>query len=207
MIGFHTRLEAARSLLLLAGRNEPEDEKLWAIKQCSTQWPLVRFTNGLVRLCVPEEFTVVGALGGVEASRTQVREHNTTTRIADFGLGTAHPRLGTQRAQIPGSDTGAGQSRPSQNFREGPRYLLWPTFPIPAKCLCCSLCRPLPRNEFGHVGSSKFRSTEARIPPFSQKCVLIVLPGSWHTPALSSGMKNRNYRIRKRQIRTNMTSI
>jgi ATP-dependent DNA helicase PIF1 len=30
------------------------------------------FTNGSQRLCVPEEFTVNGALGNVEASRTQV---------------------------------------------------------------------------------------------------------------------------------------
>ncbi|KAI9445010.1 hypothetical protein H4582DRAFT_873258 [Lactarius indigo] len=29
---------------------------------------------------------------------------------------TAHSRLGTQRAQVPGPDTAAGQSRPSQHF-------------------------------------------------------------------------------------------
>ncbi len=85
VIGFLTRLEAARRRLLLAGRDKPEDQNLGAVKRCSTWWPLVRFTNGSQRLCVREEFTVDGARGNVEAYRTQVREHNTATGITDFG--------------------------------------------------------------------------------------------------------------------------
>ena len=46
-------------------------------------WPLVKFTNDSERLCVPEEFTVHGALGNVEASRTQVRENHIATGITD----------------------------------------------------------------------------------------------------------------------------
>ncbi|KAI0317996.1 hypothetical protein OF83DRAFT_1043237, partial [Amylostereum chailletii] len=37
------------------------------------EWPLVRFTNGLRMLCVPEEFTVENSTGGIFAKRTQVR--------------------------------------------------------------------------------------------------------------------------------------
>ncbi|KAH9050433.1 P-loop containing nucleoside triphosphate hydrolase protein [Lactarius hengduanensis] len=48
-----------------AGRNKPEDEGHRAVQQCSTRWPLVKFTNGSQRLCVLEGFTVNG-------SRTQV---------------------------------------------------------------------------------------------------------------------------------------
>ncbi len=79
LVSFDTRLEAARRGLLLVGRDKPEDEKSEAVERCSTWWPLVRFTNGSQRLCVPQEFTVNGARGNVEASRVQVREHNTAT--------------------------------------------------------------------------------------------------------------------------------
>ncbi|KAH9165820.1 hypothetical protein EDB89DRAFT_1911107 [Lactarius sanguifluus] len=72
VIGFFTGLEAARRGVDLACRETPEDERRNAVKQCPTRWPLVKFTNDLEFLCSPEEFTVDGALGNVEASRTQV---------------------------------------------------------------------------------------------------------------------------------------
>jgi hypothetical protein len=83
VIGFLKRLEAARCGLRLAGGDIPEDRKYDAVQKCSRAWPLVRFTNGSERLCVPEEFTVNGGLGNVEASRTQVCENHTVTGIAD----------------------------------------------------------------------------------------------------------------------------
>jgi hypothetical protein len=94
VVGFLTRLEAARRRILLAGRKELEDVTLAAVQRCSRLWPLVRFTNGASRLCVPEEFTVTGARGNVEASRTQVCElrHTassilTLVRCHSFSLG------------------------------------------------------------------------------------------------------------------------
>jgi len=72
VIGFLTRFAAARRRLLLAGRDKPEDYRLAAVKRCDTLWPLVMFTNGSEYLCVPEVFSVTGARGNVEASRTQV---------------------------------------------------------------------------------------------------------------------------------------
>jgi ATP-dependent DNA helicase PIF1 len=77
VIGFITRFETACRELYIAGRKKLEDPKLAAVKRCSRLWPLVMFTNGSKRLCVPEEFSVTGARGNVEASRTQVREHHT----------------------------------------------------------------------------------------------------------------------------------
>ncbi|KAF8272916.1 hypothetical protein EI94DRAFT_1677246 [Lactarius quietus] len=86
VIGFLTRFAAARRRLLLAGRDKPEDHRLAAVKRCDTLWPLVMFTNGSEYLCVPEVFSVTGARGNVEASRTQVREHqHTVASITDFG--------------------------------------------------------------------------------------------------------------------------
>ena len=82
--GFLKRFEAACRGIHLAGRNAPEDHRFAAVKQCGTLWPLVRFTNGSECLCVPEEFTVTGARGNVEASRTQVPGHYTATSVADF---------------------------------------------------------------------------------------------------------------------------
>ncbi|KAH9004250.1 hypothetical protein EDB86DRAFT_2155153 [Lactarius hatsudake] len=72
VIGFFTGLEAARRGVDLACRETPEDESLNTVKQCPTRWPLVKFTNDVELLCVPEKFTVDDALGNVEASRTQV---------------------------------------------------------------------------------------------------------------------------------------
>ena len=83
MLGFLTRLEAARRGLRLAGRDISEDERYDAVQKCSRAWPLVKFTNDSERLCVPEEFTVHGALGNVEASRTQVRENHIANGITD----------------------------------------------------------------------------------------------------------------------------
>ncbi|KAH9044707.1 hypothetical protein EDB85DRAFT_481882 [Lactarius pseudohatsudake] len=55
---------------LVNGTTEDEDHR--AVQQCSTRWPLVKFTNGSQRLCILEEFTVNGVRENVEASRTQV---------------------------------------------------------------------------------------------------------------------------------------
>ena len=85
MTGLLTRSEAARRRIYIAGRDKLEDVKLVAVKNCSRRWPLVRFTNGAERLCVPEEFAVTGARGYVEASRTQVREYHTPSGITDSG--------------------------------------------------------------------------------------------------------------------------
>ena len=85
VIGFLTRFEAARRRLRIAGRKEPEDPRLAAVQKCSRLWPLVKFTNGSERPCVPEEFSVTGARGNVEASRTQVREHHTAYAVTDVG--------------------------------------------------------------------------------------------------------------------------
>lgn len=85
MTGLLTRFEAASRGIYIAGRKELEDKKLVAVKKCSRRWPLVRFTNGTERLCVPEEFAVTGARGYVEASRTQVREYHTSSDITDSG--------------------------------------------------------------------------------------------------------------------------
>lgn len=69
---------------------------------------MVRFTNGREMLCVPAEFTVNNALGGMEASRVQVR----ISIRSCLGLmyspgpvkGPPYPRLGSERAQIAGPD-------------------------------------------------------------------------------------------------------
>lgn len=42
------------------------------LPQNARVWPVVRFTNGRKVLCIPFEFTVVNASGGVEAKRDQV---------------------------------------------------------------------------------------------------------------------------------------
>lgn len=52
----------------------PEDKTAKAEIQTESErlWPMVRFTNGREMLCVPAEFTVNNAQGGMEASRVQV---------------------------------------------------------------------------------------------------------------------------------------
>jgi len=73
VIGFGTHHEAAlRNSGSHRGVSKSEDKELECAGKGGTQWPLVRFTNGSERLCVPEEFTVNDAFGNVEASRTQV---------------------------------------------------------------------------------------------------------------------------------------
>lgn len=42
------------------------------IRKSTFPWPLVKFTNGLLELCVPAEFTVEDALGEIEATRMQI---------------------------------------------------------------------------------------------------------------------------------------
>lgn len=37
-----------------------------------TKWPVVRFTNGMTKLCIPTDFTIENVHGRLEASRTQV---------------------------------------------------------------------------------------------------------------------------------------
>jgi hypothetical protein len=86
VIGFGTHHEAA----LRHGEShrdggKSEDKGVDCARQRGTLWPLVRFANGSERLCSPEEFTVNDAFGNVEASRTQVREHNVASGIIDFG--------------------------------------------------------------------------------------------------------------------------
>jgi len=81
VIGLSTRLEAARRGVLIAGRSEPEDVRHRCVQQCSTQWPLVRFTSGSEWLCAPVDFTVNDAFGEVQACRTQVREPITATLL------------------------------------------------------------------------------------------------------------------------------
>ena len=77
MIGFGTHHEAAlRQIESHRGDSKSEDKGLESVGQGGTLWPLVKFTNGSERLCVPEEFTVNDAFGNVEASRIQVREHD-----------------------------------------------------------------------------------------------------------------------------------
>ena len=86
MIGLGTHHEAAlRHSESHRGGGKSEDKGLVCAGQRGTLWPLVRFTNGSERFCSPEEFTVKDAFGNVEASRTQVREHDMATGIIDFG--------------------------------------------------------------------------------------------------------------------------
>jgi len=40
----------------------------------NSQWPVVRFTSGRELLCIPADFTVNNADGGIEARRRQVSE-------------------------------------------------------------------------------------------------------------------------------------
>lgn len=56
----------------------PEDKTAKAEIQTESErlWPMVRFTNGREMLCVPAEFTVNNAQGGMEASRVQVRRYH-----------------------------------------------------------------------------------------------------------------------------------
>jgi hypothetical protein len=86
VIGFGAHHEAAlRHIESHRGGSKSEDKGLECVGQGGTMWPLVRFTNGSERLCVPEEFTVNDAFGNIEASRKQVREHVIATSITDFG--------------------------------------------------------------------------------------------------------------------------
>lgn len=50
------------------------------IRKSTFPWPLVKFTNGLLELCVPAEFTVEDALGEIEATRMQVIDRLEQTR-------------------------------------------------------------------------------------------------------------------------------
>ena len=59
--------------LHLAARTWGQDENRIRARFGGRQWPLVRFTNGLRMLCVPEKFEQQNALGELEASREQVR--------------------------------------------------------------------------------------------------------------------------------------
>lgn len=52
---------------------EPEFEPLTTAEFTKDEkWPLVEFTSGLLLLCSPENFTIEGFLGNVEAKRIQV---------------------------------------------------------------------------------------------------------------------------------------
>jgi len=73
VIAFGTHHEAAlQHSESHRGGGKSEDKGLECVREHSTLWPLVRFTNGSERLCTPEEFTVNDAFGNVEASRRQV---------------------------------------------------------------------------------------------------------------------------------------
>lgn len=43
-----------------------------ALLKNPTRWPVVRFTNGMTKLCTPTDFTIENVHGRLEASRTQV---------------------------------------------------------------------------------------------------------------------------------------
>ncbi|RXW23867.1 hypothetical protein EST38_g2010 [Candolleomyces aberdarensis] len=73
-----TLIEVSKALKLQY--TEPGEEPQAQQQQSGSQpkfsieekWPLVRFTDGLLLLCTPVEFTVVGIKGNLEARRQQV---------------------------------------------------------------------------------------------------------------------------------------
>ncbi|KAI0274844.1 hypothetical protein BC834DRAFT_17333 [Gloeopeniophorella convolvens] len=93
VIRFSTYKDAARRHTQTLPNGANENEISTFVRQSPMFWPVVKFTNGVERLCVPEEFTVNNASGEVEASRHQ------------------YP-------QVPGTDAGASQGGSSQHLRE-----------------------------------------------------------------------------------------
>ena len=73
VIGFRSYADVADDpeAVVGSGDDKPSAPHLAAM-ETDMEWPLVRFTNGRVMLCVPEEFTVENAAGTIEAKRTQV---------------------------------------------------------------------------------------------------------------------------------------
>lgn len=77
VIEFCTSQDAMRKQMDIATeeglRGSERDVQQAAARYDGSQWPVVRFTNGRVLLCVPTEFTVDNAIGDMEARRRQVR--------------------------------------------------------------------------------------------------------------------------------------
>lgn len=76
---FRTPLEAHHERMAIAGVQPPEPgmslgarEKEKFDRAKELQWPVVRFANGRELLCIPAEFTVENADGGMEAAREQI---------------------------------------------------------------------------------------------------------------------------------------
>jgi hypothetical protein len=76
-------------------------------------WPLVRFANGMELLCVPVDFTINNADGGMQAMRTQVRFTGYICRHRLKSMkGSSYLGVGSQYTQIARADTGKGSSGP-----------------------------------------------------------------------------------------------
>lgn len=77
VINFCTSEEAMRNKMEIATedglRGSERDARQPAARYDGSLWPVVRFTNGRVLLCVPTDFTVDNACGEMEARRRQVR--------------------------------------------------------------------------------------------------------------------------------------
>lgn len=75
-----TLIEISKTLKLQLTEREPSSSQELHRQPSNSQpkfsieerWPLVRFTDGLLLLCTPVEFTVVGIKGNLEARRQQV---------------------------------------------------------------------------------------------------------------------------------------
>ncbi|KAF8898488.1 hypothetical protein BD779DRAFT_13905 [Infundibulicybe gibba] len=88
-------------------KHRPEDGVLY---------PLVQFINGNEMLCVPQEFTVDNASGGMEACREQVRALFACVGWNDEVPGAAYPGMGAERTQVAGADAGTCQGRPTAHL-------------------------------------------------------------------------------------------
>ncbi|KAJ6575524.1 hypothetical protein B0H10DRAFT_955578 [Mycena sp. CBHHK59/15] len=70
VIGFSTPIDAIKQHTEIATMDA--DKAVQEPRMRDQLWPLVQFSNGAQRLCVPQEFTINNADGHMEARRDQV---------------------------------------------------------------------------------------------------------------------------------------